>query len=417
MRYLYTFLFYLALPLVFLRLLWRSRRLPAYRNRLHERFGYYSINLDRCFWVHAVSVGETMAALPLIRELQKKYPDVPLVVTTMTPTGAARVKAALGDSVFHLYLPYDLPAAVNRFLRAVKPKIALIMETELWPNMFAACKQQGIPICLLNARLSEKSARGYRRVGSLTREMLSALQLIAANAALDAERFVALGALKERVIVTGNIKFDLDVPETLPDESLALRAALGEERFIWIAASTHEGEEEQILAVHQKLRVQNPQALLILVPRHPDRFDQVAKRCAREGVVLRRSDASALDEKTGIYLGDTMGELLLLYSVADVAFVGGSLVPRGGHNILEPAALGKAIVVGPHLFNFTDIRDMFDAAHALITVADENALFSELVRLMRDANDREAMGQRALRAVNANRGALTRQLNLVCELL
>src|SRR3990167_1569441 len=314
MRFLYSLLFYLALPFILLRLGWRSLRQPAYRSRLKERFGYYPFRLKKCFWIHAVSVGEVIAATPLIKTLKQRYPQIPLLITTMTPTGAMQVQKSLGEQVKHVYLPYDLPDAMKRFLQAMQPIIAIIMETELWPTLLAACHQQNIPVCLMNGRLSAKSARAYQRISSLTRSMLQPLALIASHASKDAARFIALGAQANRVIVTGSIKFDLALPN-LTQESAALRAMLGN-RPIWIAASTHKGEEEIIIAAHHQLRQIHPQALLILVPRHPQRFDAVFKLCQAHFSTIRRSQSQSCFAETGIYLGDTMGELLLLYSVA-----------------------------------------------------------------------------------------------------
>lgn len=416
-RYLYTFLFYLALPYVFFRLWWRSRRLPAYRNRLGERLGHYSVQLEKCIWVHAVSMGETIAAIPLVKSLQATYPDIPIVMTTMTPTGAERVKTAFSGSVIHLYIPYDLPGAQNRFLRAINPVMGIIMETELWPNLLAACRQKGIPVCLVNARLSNKSAQGYGRIGALTREMLDAITLIAAHGEPDAERFIALGAHKDRVFVTGNIKFDLELPKDLAEKSNVLRNALGKDRFVWIAASTHEGEEEIMLRAHKKLREIDPNALLILVPRHPDRFDAIAKLCEQSFVTLRRSSKEPCTMATAVYLGDTMGELLLMYGASDVAFIAGSVIARGGHNMLEPGALGKPIFTGPYLHNFKEISELFIAAKALTKVSDAQSLAAHLVALMQNSNERAQMGERARHVVDANRGALARQLALVNNIM
>lgn len=413
MRYLYSALFYIILPFVFIRLWWRSLRLPAYRQRWRERLGFYPQTLEKCIWVHVVSVGEALAAIPLVKKLLARYPHLPLVMTTMTPTGAERVKMAFGDSVIHYYLPYDLPGAVQRFLNATQPVVAIIMETELWPNLLAACQQKHIPICLINARLSAKSAAGYQRIAPLTREMLQRIDVIAAHGRVDADRFIALGALPERVIVTGNIKFDLEWPADLTTKSAQLRETLDHDRFIWIAASTHEGEEEVILAAHKKLREHCPQALLILVPRHPDRFDAIAKLCRSSFTVARRSQQQACMPDTAVYLGDTMGELLLMYAAADVAFVGGSLIERGGHNMLEPGALGKPIITGPHLFNFAEISELFVAVNALIKVTDAETLAQQLLRFVKEPNWREEVGQRALQVVEGNRGALAKQLSIV----
>lgn len=417
MRLIYTIFFYLLLPFIFLRLLWRSRKVPDYRARMLERLGVYRVKLNKSIWVHAVSVGETIAAIPLIKALQTQYPHLPLVVTTMTPTGAARVKTVFGESVTHLYLPYDAPFAVNRFLDAIHPVAAIIIETELWPNLIASCYQKHIPLILTNARLSEKSARGYARVASLTRHMLQQLTMIAAHGEVDAQRFIALGAPADHVVVTGNLKFDLQLAGDLPEQAHALREQLGVDRFTWIAASTHEGEEEMILKAHQQLRQQVPNALLILVPRHPDRFDTVARLSAEVFLTARRSQQEECTPDTAVYLGDTMGELMLLYAASDVAFVGGSLIARGGHNILEPAALGKPVLSGPHVFNFKEICALFSKDNALLTVNNVNELTQNLISLAKDVQEREQLGQRVLQIVANNRGALHKQLNEIRKVI
>ncbi len=418
MRYFYRLLLYLIFPYLFLRLYWRSRNLPAYRERLGERLGCYSFTLEKCIWIHAVSVGEVVAAIPLVKALKARYVDIPFLITTMTPTGAARVKAELGESVKHVYLPYDFPFAVKRFLTAMNPRKGIIMETELWPNLVAICHQKKIPLYLLNARLSEKSAQGYRYIAPLMRAMLNQLELIAAQGQADAERFIALGASKERVVVTGNIKFDLTLPSNLVEKSHELRAMLGHNRWIWIAASTHEGEEELLLAAHKKLREKNPTALLILVPRHPQRFNEVATLCEQQGwKIARRSQQQICTSETAVYLGDTMGELLLLYAAAEVAFVAGSLIKHGGHNLLEPAALGKPILTGPHTFNFAEINALFLAANALVVTTDVEALAKELERLMLHPEDAKQLGRSALQVMEANRGALRRQLEIISSKL
>ena len=302
LRLLYSFLLYLFLPFIFLRLWWRSFRLPGSGNRVSERLGFYPFKLRDCIWIHAVSVGETMAALPLIKALKNRYQQCPILVTTMTLTGAERVQKALGNEVTHAYIPYDLPDAIKRFLRSAKPLIAIIMETELWPNLMAITHAKGIPICLMNARLSAQSARGYRRIQPLTRQMLSAIEVIAAQGQSDAKRFIELGANQNQVTMTGSIKFDLELPDDVVKKAEILRQQLGgEERFIWVAASTHEGEEEIILAAHHQLRIKNPTSLLILVPRHPDRFDPVFKLSSKQFVVVRRSSNEPCDKQTGVY--------------------------------------------------------------------------------------------------------------------
>lgn len=418
MRYIYSLMFYLVIPFIFMRLLWRSRRQPAYRKRIAERFGFYPARrFEKTLWVHSVSVGETIAAIPLVKGLMARYPHLPIVITTMTPTGAARVKSAFGETVTHAYIPYDLPTAMQRFIKHFKPVACVIMETELWPNLLATCAAHNIPTSLVNARLSAKSAAGYQRIAGLTRDMLQRLTLIAAHGEPDAERFVALGAAREKVTITGNIKFDMEVPVGLLEKADALRQQLGQERFVWIAASTHEGEEEIILDAHQQLRQHSPEALLILVPRHPDRFAAIANFCAQQFTVKRRSLDEVCTKETGIYLGDTMGELLLMYAAADVAFVGGSLIPRGGHNMLEPGILGKPILTGPHLFNFAEISELFFAANAMQKVINADELASALLMLHAETAQRKKMAEAALQVVLANRGALQKQIDLIAGTL
>jgi 3-deoxy-D-manno-octulosonic-acid transferase len=418
LRYLYSFLLYLALPFLFLRLLWRSRRAPDYRKRWAERLGFCPHSLDKCIWVHAVSVGESIAAIPLIKALKTQYPNIPLLVTNMTPTGAARVKAALGEAVLQAYIPYDFPDAISRFLAQVNPVICVVMETELWPNLFAGCKNHPIPIVLANARLSAKSAKGYELIGPLTREMLSAIHALAAQGEADAERFAALGLAREKITFTGNLKFDLELPANLAEKSVSLRYQLGTERFIWVAASTHPSEEEIVLAAHKKIREKNPQALLILVPRHPDRFNSVATLVEQQGFKLaRRSLDDICIPDTSVYLADTMGELLLMYSVADVAFVAGSFVNIGGHNMLEAAALSKPVITGPSLFNFAEISEKMLSAKGMLKVHDANELAETISHLFADEVTRKKMGGNALQVVMANRGALQKQVELICSSL
>jgi 3-deoxy-D-manno-octulosonic-acid transferase len=417
LRYIYSFLFYLALPFIFLRLLWRSRNAPDYRSRWMERLGFCPHIFDQCIWVHAVSVGESIAAVPFIKALKKRYPDLPFLVTNMTPTGSARIKAGLGDSVRQAYIPYDIPDAVSRFLNHVHPTAAIIMETEMWPNMFAECKARDIPVMIANARLSEKSANGYQRIAFLTRQMLTAVNVVAAQATADAERFVRLGMPADKVKVTGNLKFDIEVPQDLAGKSVILREQLGKDRLIWIAASTHQGEEEIILAAHRLICEKNNNALLILVPRHPERFDAVTELAKQQGFhTIRRSQNENCEADTNVYIGDTMGELLLMYSVSDVAFIGGSFVPVGGHNMLEAAVLSKPILTGPELFNFAEISQMLFAAQGMIKVENINQLAQAVIAFFDNAEFRQKTGENALHVVEANRGSLNKQLQLALNL-
>lgn len=412
-RTLYTLLFHLGLPLVFLRLLWRAWRAPAYSRRIGERFAFGLPPLrPGGIWVHAVSVGESIAAAQMIRELMARYPHLPITVTCMTPTGSERVQALFGDSVQHCYLPYDLPWAAARFLERARPKLAVVMETELWPNHIHQCARRGIPVALANARLSARSARGYARFARLTAPMLAKLSLIAVQTEAEAERFRQLGARDECVEVTGSIKFDLTIDPALLERASKLRqqwAAL--ERPLWIAASTHAGEDEIILAAHRQLLSNHPQALLILVPRHPERFASVYESAVRDGfVAVRRSTGEAVGADTQVLVGDTMGELLFLYALADIAFVGGSLVPNGGHNLLEPAALGKPVLSGPHLFNFLEISAQLRAAGALREVENASELASAVDALWSDLPYAERMRTAGLVVLKNNQGALERLL-------
>jgi len=412
-RTLYTLLFHLGLPLVFLRLLWRAWRAPAYSRRIGERFAFGLPPLrPGGIWVHAVSVGESIAAAPMIRELMARYPHLPITVTCMTPTGSERIQALFGDSVQHCYLPYDLPWAAARFLERARPKLAVVMETELWPNHIHQCARRGIPVALANARLSARSARGYARFARLTAPMLAKLSLIAVQTEAEAERFRRLGARDECVEVTGSIKFDLTIDPALLARASKLRQQwAAQERPLWIAASTHAGEDEIILAAHRQLLSNHPQALLILVPRHPERFASVYESAVRDGfVAVRRSTGEAVGADTQVLVGDTMGELLFLYALADIAFVGGSLVPNGGHNLLEPAALGKPVLSGPHLFNFLEISAQLRAAGALREVQDAAQLAQVVSELWGDPAGAQAMSDAGLGVLKANQGALARLL-------
>jgi len=421
-RTLYTLLFHLGLPLVAIRLWLRARKAPAYARRIGERF---AINLPAMqpggIWVHAVSVGESIAAAPMIRALLERYPQLPITVTCMTPTGSERIQALFAGEprIQHCYLPYDLPWAAARFLERVKPRLGVIMETELWPNHIHQCAKRGIPVALANARLSARSAKGYARFAGLPRPMLEEMSLIAVQTEAEAERFRLLGARPECVEVTGSIKFDLSIDPQLPIKARDLREqwqAL--ERPVWIAASTHEGEDEILLSAHRQLLASYPNGLLILVPRHPERFNSVFQLCQREGfATVRRSSGEPVVAQTQVLLGDTMGELLFLYALADIAFVGGSLVPNGGHNLLEPAALAKPVLSGPHLFNFLEIAAKLRDAAALEEVDDVQGLAVAVQRLFELPQDAQRMAQAGLTVMQLNQGALQRLLDGLARLI
>ena len=396
MRYLYSALFYLLLPVILLRMLLRSRRAPAYRRRLAERFGLFpaptALRGRPVIWVHAVSVGETLAAAPLIESLLRDYPDYGIVVTTTTPTGSDRVRDLFAERVFHVYSPWDIPGGVKRFLARVDPQLLVIMETELWPNLLHYCHAANCPIVLANARLSERSARGYARFSALTRRMLQQLSVVACQSPADGERFLALGLPAERLQVTGSIKFDLELDRELRDRAAALRRDIG--RPVILASSTHLGEDEIILAAFRSVREQVPDALCLLVPRHPERVDSVYELCVAEGWrVRRRSSGEAVVGEDDILLGDTMGELRLLSGVASVAVIGGSFIEHGGQNVLEAAAWGVPVVTGPHMFNFSEISELLELAGGMIRLENPADLGRCLLDLLRDEGRRRDMGE------------------------
>jgi len=421
-RTLYSFLFHLGLPLIALRLWLRARKAPAYAQRVGERFARGLPPMQKGgIWVHAVSVGESIAAAPMIRALLARYPQLPITVTCMTPTGSERIQSMFANEprIQHCYLPYDFPRAAGRFLDHIQPRIGVIMETELWPNHIHQCARRGIPTVLANARLSERSARGYGKFAKLTRPMLAEMSLIAVQTETEAQRFRDLGARPECVTVTGSIKFDLTIDPQLLERATQQRDDWQTtSRPVWIAASTHAGEDEVVLAAHRELLKKHPEALLILVPRHPERFNSVFELSQQQGFAsIRRSTAEPVTSVTSVLVGDTMGELLFLYSLADIAFVGGSLVPNGGHNLLEPAALDKPVLSGPHLFNFLEIAAMLRSAGALEEVSDSAGLAAVVQRLIKQPEQAKAMADAGLAVMKANQGALQRLLDGIGRLL
>ena len=415
MRRLYSLLTYCAVPFAFAAVLWRGLRERAYWQGLGERFGWgRRLNRAPSIWLHAVSLGEMSAAAPLVRALRLRYPGYPVVLTCATLTGRARARGLFGDGADVRYLPYDMPGAVARFLDRIRPRLAIVMETELWPNLFAQCERRGVPLILASARLSARSVSRYRRFGTLCRGVFSASSLIAAQTVEDAERFVAIGAESARTRVVGNIKFDTELGAEVADRGKALRAATGSERPTWIAGSTHAGEEEQVLAAHEELLAGRPDSLLLLVPRHPDRFETVAELLSRQGWRFsRRSGGGAPDGATQVVLVDTVGELAVLYASADAAFVGGSLVPIGGHNLLEPAALGIPVLTGPYQSNGKDIARMLLQEGAALQVADARQLAAALAQWLADPAERRRVGAIGQRIVESNRGSVARLLELM----
>jgi len=390
----------------------------SYWDKINQRLGAGYPQLERCIWVHAVSVGEVVAAVPLIRALLSRYPDRPLLVTTVTPTGAARVAASFGADVHHAYIPFEMPQAIDNFFTSVNPEMALVVETEIWPNLYRGCGVRDIPLVLVSARISPKSVKNYRRLVPLFRETLSHGIIIAAQTEADAERFLSLGAAPERTCITGNIKFDIELPSDLAERGQSVREEFFGERQVWIAASTHEGEETVVLEAHQKLLERFPGLLLILVPRHPQRFGAVRDLIEKQGMdLVARTEARSCDASTPVFLGDTMGEMTLFYAASDVAFVGGSLMPIGGHNLLEPAALGVPLVSGPHVFNAQEIADMFIETGACLVAEDAEQLADAVGELLADRDKAKECGELGRRILERNRGALQRLLAMIEPLL
>jgi len=416
-RIFYNLLTYLLLlPLA---LYWLARGIAnrVYLRNVGQRFGFGFPTIDRCIWLHAVSVGEVQAAAPLIRSLRERFPERRLLVTTVTPTGAARVKSLFGDTVYHCYIPFEFPNAVSSFFRSVNPEAALIMETEIWPNLYRGCGTRQIPLILVSARISPKSVPGYRRLLPLIRETLSHGIIIAAQSQSDADRFLSLGANPARTRVMGNIKFDVDADAGVTAQGRVLRSELFGDRPVWIAASTHEGEEQLVLQAHRDLRERHPDLLLVLVPRHPERFSFVRELVEKQGFsqVVRTDNSPAGD--AALFLCDTMGEVPLFYAASDVAFVAGSLVPIGGHNLLEPASLGVPIITGPHNFNAQDIADLFVDMGACRKVADTGELVETVSELLSDPEQAARLGSAGRKVLEENRGALERLLVLLEPLL
>ena len=418
MYYVYNILVYLAAPFAVLVQLWRSLRDPSYRDCLGERFGLGQAIPGDIIWIHAVSVGEVQAAQPLIAQLQARHPRYGILITTVTPTGAARARLLFGDRVHMRYVPLDLPGSVKRFFDRVQPKLAMILETELWPNLYDECGKRGIPLVLASARISPRSVGKYRRLVSLFRKTLSHGIVIAAQSEPDAERFHSIGATPERTHVTGNIKFDFQPPEAIETKGRRWREKHAPGRPIWVAGSTHEGEEPVILDAHRRVLEQFPDALLVLVPRHPQRFESVRDLLAkRHERAADRSSKAAISPATSVLLGDTMGELMTFYAAADVAFVAGSLVPIGGHNLLEPASVGRPVLTGPHNFNGEEIAQLLMDAGAAFIVTDTEQIAHAVKGLLANRDLRAVMGAAGRSVLDANRGALDRLLMLVDPLL
>ncbi len=420
MRLLYLAAIYLAAPVISAMLALRGLRDRSYWRNFGERFGLGPSAAGSPIWVHAVSVGEVQAATALVLALRQRYPETPVLVTTFTPTGAARARASLRDAAEVRFLPFDLPGSVRRFLDRTRPRLAVIIETELWPNLYRQCRLRRIPLIIASARLSRRSIDRYRRLGALFRETVRGGVVVAAQAEADADRFRALGAAAERTHITGNLKFDLTLPPDIHERGRTLRGHYAPGRAVWVAGSTHGGgEEEAVLEAHRYADAARSGALLVLAPRHPNRFDEVAGWLERQGVAFIRRSRSATDtarEGSDVLLLDTLGELLDFYAAADVAFVGGSLVPIGGHNLLEPASLGLPVLTGPHNSNGEDVARLLLDCGAAEMVRSGAELGSRVAALLADQALRREMGERGRAAVDRNRGALAKLLTLIDSL-
>lgn len=414
-RFLYTLIMYLGTPVILYRLASRGLRYRDYFSRWRERFGFFPASgFADSIWIHAVSVGEVNAAVPLIEALMERHAECPFVVTTITPTGSERVVQLFGDRVFHVYLPYDLPASVRRFLDRVRPRMAVILETEIWPNLYFECDARRIPLVIVNGRLSERSLRGYRPVWALARAALRRAHEVAAQSHADARRFEVLGADPQCITISGNLKFDMSVSAHWLIGGMAMRKAWGLTRPVWIAASTHEGEELSVFKAHLEVLRRFPDALLLIAPRHPERFRGVEQTGRHLGLSVGvRSTDQAPRPGMQCFVIDTMGELMTYFAAVDVAFVAGSLVPIGGHNVLEPAALAKPVLVGPLTFNFAEITRTLVKNGGAIRIKDASRLGGSINELLADKLRRQRMGMAAREVFERERGAVIRTMQVL----
>ncbi len=393
-----------------------SIKYPSYRAKWHERFGFINWKNSNkpLIWIHAVSVGEVNAAKPIVSFLLKKYPHYQIIITTVTPSGANTVLQCYDDNVKNFYLPYDAPFCVRKFIQKINPSILITMETEIWPNLYQTCHYANVPIFIVNARLSQKSMKGYQLVSTLTKNTLKFVDKIAAQTEVDAERFIALGAQHEKVSVVGNLKFDIAIPQSIKEEAEPLRHYFSVNRPVWMAASTHPGEEEIILNAHKRILSKYPDAILILAPRHPERSEKLSLLCKKMNFSLvRRTEEISFDSNHNVFLLDTLGELQLYYAASEVAFVGGSLVNTGGQNMLEPASLNLPIITGPYAYNFFEVSRLLLENEALLLAANDEQLALNVIELLSDANRRHVMGERAKAVILVNRGSSERAAALI----
>ena len=414
LRLIYSAVLYCLTPLLVLRLYWLSVKTPASRERIPERFGWTTIhgNNSPLLWVHAVSVGEVQATRPLIKAVRVHYPQFRILLTTTTPTGAETVKQLYQDTVTHRYMPYDLPGAVGRFCQRLHPDLFIAMETEIWPNLFHTCHKNDIPVIIANARLSAASLAGYKKLVLLARETLSKVTCIIAQSHTDADRFMELGVERDKIRVTGNLKFDVPESESFAKQAGELKKLLGTSaRKVWLAASTHDREEQIILESHARILAQIPQCLLIIAPRHPERFNEVVRLARKAGFsVLKMTDKQAVTSNIQVFILDTLGDLPACYTQSDIAFIGGSLVAAGGHNPLEPASRSVPVLFGPHTSNFSDIcRNLQDCGAAMV-VKDAASLAQTVLAFLNDSDKCRSAGDAARTFVESNRGSVDAML-------
>ena len=413
----YSALWWFITPIILLRLWLKGRQQPGYRRRWRERFGFWPKVPKQCLWVHAVSVGETMAARTLIETWMKVHPEIPVLITSTTATGSQTVHRLFEGRVHHAYLPWDYWSVMRRLLKQLQPRLLLIMETELWPNLIRACRTQQVPVLIANARLSEKSQRGYARISALSKPMLANVSAIAAQYTPDADRFVQLGVDERKIQVTGSVKFDIAVDTQTENKAKRLRAEIGR-RPIWIAACTHESEEEQVLRAHSKIKIKLPDALLILVPRHPERADRIAGLLYKQHFnFVRRSHSEIPLTEHSVFLVDTLGELMTFYSLAHAAFIGNTLNSGGGHNPIEPAAVAKPVLLGPSYFNFQSIVEAMRNEQAIVIINDDDELKNRMLGLLQSKDLRDTYGQRAYLFYQQQQGALKRLLTWIEDVI
>lgn len=411
----YNIIIYLIQPILWIKLLWRSIKTPGYCQRLTERYGFFYKKVQQGgILLHSVSVGETLTAIPLVYALRNRNPRIQITITSMTLTGSERVQSAFGKDIYHVYLPYDLIGAMNRFLNHINPSLVIIMETELWPNLIIALHRRNIPIVIANARLSYRSAERYKKVKNFSALIMKRITIVAAQNEEDGIRFLELGLKKSQLIITGSLKFDISITPEIAEKALNLRQKWAPQRQVWIATSTHDGEELLLLQVHRKLLKIFPNLLFVLVPRHPERFQEVQEMIlkARFSYIMRSSGKSP-SISTQVVIGDTMGELMLLYGIADLAFVGGSLINRGGHNPLEALAYAIPVLMGPYTLNFRDICRKLTKEGGLITVTDIPSLVKEISILLTNDRYRFYHGYHGIKVLHQNRGALQKLLKLL----